>query len=222
MRVSQIQNEALIMQQFRIKGLYAITPDIECTSDLVEKVNQVLSSGVRYVQYRNKSIIHEQRVDQAYAIMERCKLYGAKLIINDHLDVALAVKADGLHLGKADISIQKARTILGKYKLIGASCYNRIDFAIEAEREGADYVAFGAFYASKTKKNTFKANPDLLTQAKETLQIPIVAIGGIKITNATSLISQGCDAIAVSDGLFNAVNIESTAKKFSSLFLEYQ
>lgn len=208
------------MQQFRIKGLYAITPDIECTSDLVEKVNQVLSSGVRYVQYRNKSIIHEQRIDQAYAIMERCKLYGAKLIINDHLDVALAVNADGLHLGKADISIQKARTTLGKYKLIGASCYNRIDFALEAEKEGADYVAFGAFFPSLTKPTAVSCPISLLDQIKMKIAVPIVGIGGIQLTNAKTVIQSGCAAIAVCSDLFNSESIKATAVQYSQLFVE--
>lgn len=207
-----------MVQQPRIEGLYAITPDIENTNDLIEKVDQVLSSGVQYIQYRNKSIVHEQRVNQACAIKKQCQRYGAKLIINDHLDVALAVNADGIHVGKIDISIQKARTFLGRHKIIGASCYNQIDLALAAEKDGADYVAFGAFYASRTKMDTIKANPDLLTQAKKVLQIPIVAIGGINVTNAAQLISYGCDAIAVSDGLFNTANIPAVSKEFRHLF----
>lgn len=218
MTANQIKNKVPITQQSAIKGVYAITPDIENTGDLVEKVDQVLSSGVKYIQYRNKAILYAQRLSQAFAIRELCQRYGAKLIVNDHLDIALAVNADGLHVGKVDVSIQKARTYLGRDKMIGASCYNQINLALIAEKEGADYVAFGAFYASKTKMDTVKANPDLLIQAKKVLQIPIVAIGGIKITNAAPLIFYGCDAIAVSDGLFNAAHIPSTVKKMVSLF----
>lgn len=219
MKVNQTKNKMPVAQRPRIRGLYAITPDIENTSDLIEKVDQVLSSGVQFIQYRNKTILYEQRLCQASAIMELCQRYEAKLIVNDYLDIALAVNADGLHVGKADISIQKARTYLGRHKIIGASCYNQTDLALIAESEGADYVAFGAFYASRTKMDTAKANPNLLTQAKTVLQTPIVAIGGINVTNAAPLIFYGCDAIAVSDGLFSAAHIPSTVKKLASLFL---
>jgi thiamine-phosphate pyrophosphorylase len=217
MKVNQTRNNTSIVQQNWVEGLYAITPDIENTNDLVEKVDQVLSSGVQFIQYRNKTNAHEQRVHQACAIKKRCQRYGAKLIINDHLDIALAVNADGLHLGSNDITIREARAYLGKHKIIGASCYNQLDLALVAEKEGANYVAFGAF--SRTKMNTVKANPDLLIQAKKVLKIPIVAIGGISVTNAALLISNGCDAIAVSNSLFNAVNIPFAVNGFTHLFL---
>lgn len=203
-----------------INGLYAITPDITDTAQLCEMTCQVLLAGVQYVQYRNKIADSNLRLIQASALAELCKQYGARLIINDHYDLAIEVNADGIHVGREDISIIDARNYLGQNKIIGVSCYNQLKLALDAERLGADYVAFGAFFHSITKVNTVNASADLLSEAKKRLAIPIVAIGGITLANAASLISHGSNAIAVCHALFNAQHIRSAAKSFSRLFLK--
>ncbi|MCO6427020.1 thiamine phosphate synthase [Nitrosomonas communis] len=203
-----------------IKGLYAITPDITDTAQLCLMTRQLLSAGVRYVQYRNKVGDARLRLTQASTLLQLCKQYDAILIVNDHYDLAIEVDAHGIHVGKEDTAIVAARKYLGPNKIIGASCYNQLALAFEAEKQGADYVAFGAFFPSKTKSNTVTASTDLLSEAKKKLSIPIVAIGGITLANAASLINHGSDSIAVSHGLYGAQNIRSVAKKFTQLFLK--
>lgn len=203
-----------------INGLYAITPDIADTAQLCAMTQQVLMAGVQYVQYRNKIADSILRLHQAIALARLCKQYNVFLIINDHYDLAIEVDADGVHVGKEDITICDARNYLGQNKIIGVSCYNQLELALEAERQGADYVAFGAFFYSRTKTNTVRASTDLLSEAKNKLSIPIVAIGGITLANAASLINCGSDSIAVSHGLYGAQNIQSVAKNFTRLFLK--
>lgn len=202
-----------------INGLYAITPDITDTAQLCVMTRQALIAGVQYIQYRNKIADYRLRLTQAKALSKLCKQYSAILIINDHYDLALEVDADGIHIGREDITIIDARNYLGQNKIIGVSCYNQLALALEAERKSADYVAFGSFFHSKTKSNTVRAPTDLLSEAKKKLSIPIVAIGGITLANAASLIIHGSDSVAVSHGLFFTQNIQSVAKEFNQLFL---
>lgn len=208
------------MRSTEICGLYAITPDSTDTSSLLMMTEQVLIGGATIVQYRNKVADDILRQEQAYLLAQLCRKYQVVLVINDHVDVAIAVDADGVHLGQDDGSIRDARKKLGDEKIIGVSCYNQLNLAIDASQQGADYVAFGAFFASSTKPDAVTASTDLLCKAKQKLFVPIVIIGGITLTNAAALIDQGGDAIAVSNALFNAQDIQSTAKAFSQLFCE--
>lgn len=206
------------MMSNRINGLYAITPDITDTAQLCMMIQQALLAGVRYVQYRNKTADFRLRLIQASALSQLCKQHGAIIIINDHYDLAIEVDADGLHVGREDITIIEARRYLGQSKIIGVSCYNHLELALEAERQGADYVAFGAFFNSKTKTNTLSASTGLLSEAKKKLSVPIIGIGGITLANAASLIRYGIDSIAVCDGIFGSEDIRSVAEKFTQLF----
>lgn len=206
------------INKFRMKGLYAITPDVEDTDNLCEKVYQVLAGGVNWLQYRNKQADNKLRLKQARRIHHLCKQFQVPLIINDHIDLAIEIDAEGLHVGGEDIPVAIARRRLGPNKLIGASCYNQFSRAVEAEKMGADYVAFGAFYPSLTKAHTNHAPIYLLDIAKKVLTIPIVAIGGINPDNAVKLVSSGCDAVAVSHALFGVPDIQSATQQFSKLF----
>ncbi|MEK7845118.1 MAG: thiamine phosphate synthase [Pseudomonadota bacterium] len=208
------------MRSQEISGLYAITPDLENTNDLLNKVQQALEGRVQLIQYRNKLANKILRRKQAKLLLQLCREYGIPLIINDHLDLAIEIDADGLHVGQDDISVTKARNQFGQDKIIGASCYNNLNLAVQAEKEGADYVAFGAFFSSLTKPNTISVTMDLVDQAKKKISLPIVAIGGIKLANARTVIQGGCAAVAVCNDLFNTENIKTTATQYSQLFAE--
>jgi len=139
-------------------------------------------------------------------------------IINDNVQLAKQVSADGVHLGKEDNNISQARKQLGKTAIIGISCYNQIQRAIEAEQQGADYIAFGRFFPSKTKPHATAADPQIIIQAKQKISIPIVAIGGITAENANTVISAGADSIAVINGVFAQKNITNAVKDLAELF----
>ena len=198
----------------KIVGLYGITVDND--SELQARVKAVLEGGGNVIQYRDKSNL-PGREETAEKLIETCREFGATFIINDDIDLALAVNADGVHLGKYDLDIKAARNKIGD-KIIGVSCYNKLELALEAEQQGADYVAFGRFFPSVTKPEAVPAEISLLKEAKERLSLPIVAIGGITTANAESLIQAGASSIAVIDGLFNQQNIKRTAEEFSKLF----
>lgn len=203
-------------------GLYAITPAMDCTARLCEMVEQALMGGAVCVQYRNKTANRSLRFLQATEIHRLCRNYNVPLIINDDIDLALATDAEGLHVGKNDVAVAVARKCLAPDKIIGVSCYNQFERALMAQAEGANYVAFGAFFASVTKSDTVPAGIELLRLAKDSIRIPVVAIGGISQHNAAILLRSGCFAIAVCQGLFAGDDICATAREFSRLFNEFE
>ena len=202
----------------RIAGLYAITPDLADTDDLLYRVRAALAGGARVLQYRNKTADPQLRLTQARALQSLCSARGVPLIINDHLDVALAVDAAGLHLGGDDGDIAAARVRLGAGKLLGASCYDRLELAEAALAAGADHIAFGSFFASSVKPDAVRPPLDLVTRAKKRFAVPVIGIGGITPGNAPQLISAGIDAVAVISAVFAAPDIEAAAREFQSLF----
>ena len=203
-----------------VRRLYAVTPDEPDTNVLAQKVRQALSGGARVVQYRNKSGDRALRLEQGAALLALCHSADAPLIVNDDLDLALAIGADGLHLGREDISIGAARAKLGGGMLLGASCYDRLDLALAARDAGADYVAFGSAFPSATKPGATRASFALYREAKLRLSSPVVAIGGITPENAHTLVTAGVDAIAVISALFGAPDIAAAARSFVRLFDE--
>lgn len=207
------------VSQQLICGLYAITPEEPDTGALLHQVNLALQGGTRVLQYRNKRGNEALRVAQAAALREVTREFGAGLIINDDVELALRVDADGVHLGRDDGSVADARTLLGDEKIIGVSCYNQLGLAHLAVNSGADYVAFGAFFASMVKPDAPLATLALLRQARLEIELPLVAIGGITAENAGLVFSAGADAIAVISALFGAKDIASTAQQFTNLNL---
>ncbi len=201
-----------------IDGLYAITPDLADTSELTRRVRLALQGGARVLQYRNKSADAGRQLSQATALRELTREFETTFIVNDDPRLAAKVNADGVHLGGEDDSVAAARALLGDRKLIGVSCYNRISAAEEAVRQGADYVAFGAFFPSGVKPAAAKAELQLLHTARRKLNVPIVAIGGITPRNGRALIEAGADALAVISALWDAPDIAEAAKEFSNLF----
>lgn len=200
-----------------IKGLYAITPDKQDTAELLHKTRLVLLGGARVLQYRNKTADVALRLKQAVALRKLTHEFSVPLIINDDAVLARQVDADGVHIGGEDGSVTEARMILGKDKIIGVSCYNRIALAHEAVRHAADYVAFGSFFDSAVKPGAVIATADLLQQARHEIAVPLVAIGGITLHNGVPLLQAGADALAVISALFNAADIQGVARQFSSL-----
>lgn len=202
----------------KIAGLYAITPDCVDSAELLRRCRLALQGGARVLQYRSKLADTELRHAQALALRELTREFGATYIVNDDAGLARAVDADGVHLGAEDGEIAAARAILGAHKLIGVSCYNRIDLAEAAVQAGADYVAFGAFFPSRVKPEAVTAAPALLQQARSRLGLPLVAIGGITAQNGAALTEAGADALAVISAVFGASDIAASAQEFSKLF----
>lgn len=201
-----------------ISGLYAITPDCADTADLLRQVRLALVGGSQVLQYRDKSANAGLRLNRALELQKLARQFDATFIINDDVQLALQTKADGVHLGIADDDIEAARAVLGKHKIIGVSCYNRLARARYADHAGADYVAFGAFFPSAIKPDAAVADVKLLRLARAELDLPLVAIGGITPRNGAALVRAGADALAVISALFKAADITAAAQKFSKLF----
>jgi thiamine-phosphate pyrophosphorylase len=185
---------------------------------LLGKVEAALRGGARVVQYRSKSRDKSLRTEQAAGIARLCRTCDVLFLVNDSVELALAVDADGVHLGKQDGDVATARDALGAGKVIGVSCYDDMDRARAACECGANYIAFGSFFPSGTKPLAPRAGTDLLRIAASEISIPVVAIGGITVDNAAGLVAAGADAVAVVSALFDAPDIEAQARRFARLF----
>ncbi len=201
-----------------LEGLYAITPDNAATPALLSQVRQALEGGAQAVQYRNKGDDVALRHEQGSELLALCREFSVPLIVNDDVRLADLIGADGVHLGQGDSRLSAARVILGPEKIIGISCYADLGRALAAEREGADYVAFGRFFPSATKPDAPPAPLSLLREAKQRLRIPVVAIGGVDLDNAAQLIAAGADAVAVVSALFGATDIRLAAEGYAACF----
>ena len=199
-------------------GLYAITPDWPETARLLAAATGVLDGGCRLLQYRNKSAAAGLRLEQALALRDLTRSRGARLIVNDDLELALRVGADGAHLGQGDGDLAAARARLGAGMLLGASCYRSLEAARRARDAGADYVAFGSFFPSPSKPHAVRAEPALLAEAGRELELPVVAIGGITPENGAILVDAGADLLAVISALFEAADPRAAARAFGRLF----
>ncbi len=209
------------MQLRLLTGLYAIT-DRELAdssgSSLEQQVSQALDGGIGMLQYRDKGDDQQRRIEESSALLQLCRQYRVPLIINDDPLLAAEIGADGVHLGGGDMDIQQARNTLGRGAIIGVSCYNRLELALDAQYDGADYVAFGRFFRSNTKPQALQADLDLLHSARPLLHIPIVAIGGITPENGAQLIDAGADMLAAIHGLFGQQDITAACNQFNALF----
>ena len=202
-----------------LAGLYVIadTSSIDATR-LVDSVALAIAGGAHVIQYRDKAGDRESRLRQATALARLCENHRVPLIINDDPKLAADVGAAGVHLGRIDPSLTKTRRRLGSQAIIGISCYNQLELALAAEAEGANYVAFGSFYSSTTKPKVVRALPELLQTAKQQLNIPVVAIGGITPENGAALINAGADSLAVIQGVFKQADIRQAAYRYALLF----
>jgi len=216
------------MQASRLRGLYAITPEIGTpeigTPDtsgedwLEQRVEQALLGGARALQYRSKLADASVRRCQAQRLQRVCRAHAALFIVNDDVDLALAISADGVHLGRHDAPIAQARARLPAGAVIGASCYDQLTRAHDAVHAGADYLAFGSFFASTVKPGAVRPALDLLREARRRFDLPLVAIGGITLENAGRALEAGADALAVITALFGVPDTLAAARAFCSLF----
>jgi thiamine-phosphate pyrophosphorylase len=198
--------------------LYGITDNLLMPGQvLFDKAEAALAGGCHWLQYRDKTTDSIRREREARQLLDLCNTYGAKLIINDDVALAGAIGAHGVHVGQDDVDAATARAQLGDDAIVGVTCHARLNLALDAQRAGASYVAFGRFFTSNTKPGAQAATLDVLTQAKHALTVPIVAIGGITLHNAAQVIAAGADTLAVCGSLFDCPTPAVRARAFCEL-----
>ncbi len=198
----------------RLRGLYAITPDAGDSAALFAKVSAALEGGIAMLQYRRKRTARAQQRIEAIELAKLCAQRGVPLIVNDDVELALEVAADGAHVGREDAAIGESRKKL-KGRVLGVSCYGDVAAAKDAVAAGADYVAFGSVFASPTKPGAARAPLDLFAAE---LGVPLCAIGGITLANAPQVVAAGADLLAVISDLFDAPDIAARARQYAKLF----
>ena len=202
-----------------LHGVYAVTDgSLTPAVPLAEAVAAAIRGGVRLVQYRDKTAEVARREREAEALLALCRQHEVPLIINDDVELAARVGADGVHLGREDAALDEARVRLGPRAIIGVSCYASLKYAVAAQQAGADYVAFGSFHPSPSKPQAVRAPLALLVEARQRLNVPICAIGGITPENGAALVAAGAGMLAVISGVFAQPDIEAAAGEYSRLF----
>ncbi len=202
-----------------LRGLYALTDAaLQAPEQLAERVSLAIDGGATLIQYRDKSDDARARLQQARTLAALCRARGVLFIVNDDVALAAGCDAHGVHLGRTDMELRAARRLLGSEALIGVSCYNDLSLARAAAAGGADYLAFGRFFPSRTKPAALQADPELLRQARRELSRPLAAIGGISADNAGQLIAAGADMLAVVHSVFGATDIRAAATAISARF----
>ena len=203
----------------KLAGIYAVTDEQLITEEKFNRaIEAALQGGVKIIQYRDKSSDRQKRFKQAKNLCSLCRQYEAISIINDDLELAKTVNADGVHLGKNDASPKEARQTLGSDAIIGVSCYNSLSTALLAEKNTANYVAFGTMFPSPTKPDAKPADLNIISEAKQQISIPVCAIGGITEKNIQQLVQQDIDMTAVISSLFSTSDIKATANALSKHF----
>ena len=218
-----------------MQGLYLVTPNWDDTARLLDASEEALDAGaaakkddgggkgvgnlVALLQYRHKEAGPDLRLEQAGALLALCRRYGVPFIVNDFVDLCLHTGADGVHLGGTDADVAQVRGQLGADKIIGASCYGDMPRALAAQRAGASYVAFGGFYPSRVKQYAVTTRPEILDQARETIGIPTVVIGGMTPENAAPLVARGAGMVAAISSVYQAASVRGAVGEFASLFV---
>jgi len=204
-------------RQACLRGLYAVTPEESRTERLIALVTAALDGGARLVQYRAKAVGPETRAEQARALVALCRARAVPLIVNDDLQLALAVNADGVHLGRDDGDPRLARQLMPS-GIVGVSCYDQPDRAVAAAAAGADYVGIGSLFPSATKPGAIRAPLRLIAQTRAVAGLPVAGIGGITADNAALAVDAGADMIAVVGALFQAPDVAQAAQALSFPF----
>lgn len=225
-----------------MQGLYLVTPNWDDTARLLAASEEALDAGaeakkddggegvdkgggkgegnfVALLQYRHKEAGPDLRLEQAGALLALCRRYGVPFIVNDFVDLCLQTGADGVHLGGTDADVAQVRGRLGADKIIGASCYGDMPRALAAQRAGASYVAFGGFYPSRVKQYAVTTRPEILDQARETINVPTVVIGGMTPQNAAPLVARGAGMVAAISSVYQADSVRGAVGEFASMFV---
>lgn len=199
-------------------GLYLISDEnLLKRKDFILSVKKALASGIKIIQIREKKSSLKDRMTLCSEVSKLAKLYKAELIINDDPFLAKLCKAKGVHIGKNDGSVKRAREILGKDAYIGVSCYGDINSALKSQQDGADYVSFGNFYFSQVKPEEKIEDLSVIKKAKERLKIPVLAIGGINENNCSEVFAAGADAVCCVSAFILSKDIKKTAEKISEI-----
>ncbi|HLH20991.1 MAG TPA: thiamine phosphate synthase [Chloroflexota bacterium] len=200
----------------RAAGLYLVTDDRQTPEARRRVVAEALAAGVRVVQLRDKTAMGGALLAEAEDLAALCHAHGAVLIVNDRADVAVAAGADGVHVGQGDLPLAAARRVVGDDLLVGVSA-SFVEEAVAAERDGADYVGFGAMFATPTKEDAEYAGPALLAEARERTRLPLVAIGGITAENAPAVLAARPDLLAVVSAVSGASEPGAAARELLAL-----
>lgn len=196
-------------------GLYVITDEkLMRRRDFVRKVAEAAAAGAGIIQLREKASTLRDRLELARAAVQAAHAGGARLVVNDDPALAAAIGADGVHLGRDDASVEKARALLGRRAIIGVSCYGDIGLALRAQKAGADYVSFGACFKSPTKPKEALAPLSVFAEARRRLKLPLVGIGGITPENASLVYAAGADLVSVVSSVFAGAKTGQSVKKF--------
>lgn len=200
-----------------MNGYYFITDAELSKAGNLSDVRDAISANTSVIQYRNKDVSEEEMIEEARKIKELCR-GKAKLIINDHVNVALEVNADGVHLGQSDTTHENARTQLGDEKIIGVTVHN-LEEAISAEKKGANYLGVSPVFETSTKKDAGKVmGVKLIKEIKSECTLPLIAIGGITLENAKSVIDAGADGLCAISAVVTKENVKEEILKFQELF----
>ena len=200
--------------------IYAISDDILMPENLaLEYAREILEYGVKFFQFRSKKAVKNEKL--ASEILNLCEKFGAKFIVNDDVKFAKKIGAKAVHLGKDDEGIKEAFEILGKDAYVGVSCYNDINLATNAAKNGASYVAFGSVFVSPTKPNAPKCGLEVVKEAKQILNLPVCVIGGINETNIGSLSHAKPDLIAVISAIYKDGDIKENIKNLQKIIKNF-
>ncbi len=208
-------NQEITGKNMLYGGICFITESSLSALSVDETVRKVLDAGIRWIQYREKALCRRDMFLQAERLRRLTDEYRAVLIVNDHADIALAVGADGVHLGQDDLPLKAARKIIGK-KIIGISTHN-MNQALEAQRKGADYIGFGPVFQTSTKDAGTPMGLNVLKDIVSSLDIPVVAIGGINLKNLRDVVRHGASAVAVASGILKSPDVCRTARDFVNI-----
>ena len=205
---------------FNIKVLYAITDEHLLKEDFTKKVEKALKSGVDIIQYRAKKKDAKDMIEEAIALKKLRIKYNVPLIINDRIDIALAIDADGVHVGQEDIPVLYVRKLIGNNKILGLSTKN-LNHVEEANKLPVDYIGFGSIFPTNTKENAKVAGLEKLKKAVEISLQPVIAIGGINENNIDEVLKTGCSGVAIVSAIFAGENIEENTKNLKEKIKNY-
>jgi len=205
---------------FNIKVLYAITDEHLLKEDFTKKVEKALKFGVDIIQYRAKKKDAKDMIEEAIALKKLCIKYNVPLIINDRIDIALAIDADGVHVGQEDIPVLYVRKLIGNNKILGLSTKN-LNHVEEANKLPVDYIGFGSIFPTNTKENAKVAGLEKLKKAVEISLQPVIAIGGINENNIDEVLKTGCSGVAIVSAIFAGENIEENTKNLKEKIKNY-